>query len=137
VLLLALPLTGRAQASSAAPISCPAVLKPGSIRIDAGTGWDSFVEFPLNLYEAGMSGGPPASLAILRGEQQHRSKHLITTRYTFTSHWPSGGKWLDCRYGEAGEISISRRLDDGVRECTISEFQAVPGNPRRIDIACK
>lgn len=46
-LLLALSLTGRAQASSAAPISCPAVLKPGSIRVDAGPGWDSFVEFPL------------------------------------------------------------------------------------------
>jgi hypothetical protein len=45
--------------------------------------------------------------------------------------------WLDCAYGEGGEIGVSYRLDARIGECVVTKYAPVPGKPRRIDVQCK
>ncbi len=122
----------------AAEVSCPLEIASSAIAIKAEPGWTPFVPFPLQLYTAGMSGGPPGSFTRLRGEPLKRKAKVDSiTRFTFDGTDLAGGVWLDCRYGEAGELSVWRRLDSTFRQCTITHFKEVPNTPRRIEIACQ
>lgn len=133
----ALSLQTAHAAAQGKPIACPLQIQPQAIKVAAGAGWIPHVEFPLQLYSAGMSSGPPGSLQTLRGAELRRTKQLISTSFGFDPDARSNQVWLDCKYGEAGEISISQRLDDRIRECTVTKFKPIPGEPRRIEIQCK
>jgi hypothetical protein len=128
-------------ASSAAAldrlVTCPAELQPQAIKITAGAGWVPRIESPLQLYAAGMSAGPPGSVPALPGRETHRDKEQVSTAYGFDPDSRPNHVWLNCTYGQGGEISVSRRLDERTRECTVTQFKPVPGEPRKIDMACK
>lgn len=133
----ALTLQAAGVAAQGSQINCPLRIQPQAIKVAAGAGWVPHVEFPLQLYSAGMSSGPPGSLLTLRGEELRKTGQLISTRYRFEPGMPSSQVWLDCAYGEGGEISISRRLSDRIGECTVTKFRPVAGEPRRIEIRCE
>lgn len=118
-------------------IVCPTELQPQEIKITAGAGWVPRIESPLTLYAAGMSAGPPGSVPALPGREIRRDKELVSTSYGFDPDSRPNHVWLNCTYGEGGEVSISRRLDERTRECTVTQFKPVPGEPRRIEMACK
>ncbi|QBI03241.1 STY0301 family protein [Pseudoduganella albidiflava] len=137
LLAAALTLQAANVAAQGKHIACSSQIQPQAIKVAAGAGWVPHVEFPLQLYSAGMSSGPPGSLLTLRGEELRRTEHVISTRYAFEPGAPSNQAWLDCAYGEGGEISISQRLSDRIRECTVTKFRPVAGEPRRIEIRCR
>jgi hypothetical protein len=66
----------------------------------------------------------------------HKKGEQPSTLYEFGRVGYDRGKWLACNYGEAGELSISRRLDDSLRACVITHFEQVRNEPRRITISC-
>jgi hypothetical protein len=82
-----------------------------------------------------MSAGPPESERQLRGEAVDRKG--MTTKYELGHVGMEQGRWLDCRYGRAGELLVSRRLDERLKRCTVTHFELVPGEPRRISIVCE
>lgn len=115
-------------------IACPLEIRPPSITVKGENGWVPYVPFPLRLYSAGMSGGAPETLTILRGEPQPAKKGTYKTLYGFNR---GDEKWLDCDYGEAGEISMSKRLDDRLERCVITIFPDLRDRPRRIIVDCR
>lgn len=117
-------------------VTCPAELPQQAVKITAGAGWVPRIEAPLPLHAAGMSAGPPGSQPALPGVEIHKTGEQVSTRYGFNPDARPNHVWLDCRYGEGGEVSISRRLDERTRECTITMFKPVPDTPRRIDMKC-
>ncbi len=114
---------------------CPEEIDPQAITIAAPAGWHPYPAFPLQLLGAGMSAGAPESEAHLRGEPLDAKGGK--TLYELGSIRVEDGKWLDCRYGDSGEIQMSRRLDDSLKRCTITHARPVKGTPRRIDISCE
>lgn len=117
-------------------ITCPTDLQPQAFKITAGAGWVPRVEAPLKLYAAGMSAGPPGSQQTRPGKEIQKTKDLVSTAYAFDPDSRPNHVWLNCRYGDGGEIAISRRLDERTRECTITMFRPVAGEPRKIDMKC-
>jgi len=47
------------------------------------------------------------------------------------------GKWLDCGYGEGSQITLSKRLNDGLKECTVTYSKADRPDKQIINIICK
>ncbi len=117
-------------------IACPTELPSQSIKITAAAGWVPRIDSPLNLYAAGMSAGPPGFQQVRPGTEIRRDKDSVTTKYTFDPDTRPNHVWLNCTYGQGGELSISRRLDERTRECTITMFKPVPGEPRKIEMKC-
>lgn len=116
-------------------VRCPAEVQPAAVTITAEKDWHPYIAYAFPLYGAGMSAGPPESERQLRGEAVDRKG--MTTKYEFGRAGMEQGRWLDCRYGRAGELLVSRRLDDRLKRCTVTHLQLVPGEPRRISIVCE
>lgn len=117
--------------------TCPDQLDTSAIRVTVSAPWVSFVELPLALHSASMASGPPEALSQLRGVSLERKGEPSSTQYEFGTIGDEGGKWLNCSYGGKGEVSISRRLDDSVKECTITHTARSPRERERVIIACK
>jgi hypothetical protein len=118
-------------------VECPPNIQPSSIQVANTPGWQPLVQSPLYLASAGMSAGPPESLAILRGEQLNSKGQPHSIRYEFGATELQHGKWLNCGYGEDAAITLSKRLDDSVKECTVTYVkQKTPGR-QEINIICK
>lgn len=117
-------------------VTCPTELQPQAFKITAAAGWVPRIEAPLNLYSAGMSGGPPGTQQARPGREVRKDKDSVTMAYGFDPDSRPNHVWLNCQYGEGGEISISRRLDERTRECTITMYKPVPGEPRTIEMKC-
>jgi len=84
-----------------------------------------------------MSAGPPESLAVLRGEPLNKKGQPQSTRYEFGDMGFDQGKWLDCGYGEGSQITLSKRLNDGLKECTVTYSKADRPDKQIINIICK
>ena len=136
LLILVLPLAlHRMGRASPQRIACPEQIATEAIKIAPLAGWRTHVPYSLPLYGAGMSAGPPESEMQLRGEPSDKAE--LTTVYEFERAGMEGGRWLDCRYGRAGEFLMSIRLDERVVRCTISHGRLVVGEVRRVRINCR
>ncbi len=118
-------------------VRCPAEIQPTSLKANTPSEWVPFAALPLRLHTAGMSAGPPESLLRLRGDAVNGDLKAYSTSYALGGSGFEEGKWLDCFYGEAGEISISRRLDDWLTLCMITLFELKAEKVRRIEIECR
>lgn len=136
-ILLLCAQAAQANAAKPAPIGCPPELASSVIQINAGPGWRPFVAAPLPLHSAGMSAGPPQSLSQLRGMDLQRKGESPKTLYELGGVGYEEGKWLDCSYGRAGEVSISRRLDDALSSCVITHSARSRSQRERIEISCR
>jgi hypothetical protein len=117
--------------------SCPEELAAASIKVAVGEPWRPFVERSLDLYSATMSSGPPETLSQLRGVDLNKRGDPPSTLYEFGRVGYEDGKWLNCQYGEGGEITISRRLDDSLKSCVITHTKRSARERERVRIACK
>ena len=131
-IVMALSIAGSVQGADIGKQQCPAEISPGDINIVARPGWKTHAPYSLPLFGAGMSAGPPESEMTLHGEPLDAKGD--STSYSFGG--PDEERWLDCRYGRSGEFTMSRRLDNGIKQCVITHFKLAPGNPRRVDIRC-
>jgi hypothetical protein len=123
-------------ATGAAPPECPAQLSPAAIQVRT-PGWTPFVQHSLNLASAGMSAGPPESLAVLRGEQINKKGEPESTRFVFGDMGMEHGRWLNCGYGTDSPIKLSKRLDDSIKECIVTYLKRPRDGRQPISIWCK
>lgn len=132
-LLYAVALSSHAQTSP----ECPAAIQPESIRLNAiPAGWTTYVAAPLYLHSAAPMDGSPDQLGELAGFKQEKIPGGWRHRYDLDISFPQG-KWLVCRYGESGQITLSRQLDDSIRSCSFSYRKGEHVGEKRITIACR
>jgi hypothetical protein len=124
------------QASAAAPqrIECPKEVGAATIRLVARPdGWKPYQSMPLKLNSAAPTGGPPELHADLAQFTTKRSKTVRVDTYDLSPPHP-GGIWMKCGYGAANEITLHKRLNDHIAQCTFTQNNADPSN---IEIVCR
>ncbi|WP_426192164.1 STY0301 family protein [Massilia sp. DWR3-1-1] len=134
--LVALATCGGAPAArpSVQHIVCPAELPESALRAGiAFDGWIPHVNGPFRLSFAAPTGGPPEQDAELAFYTTTRSNTARTNTYDLRPPNP-GGIWIKCAYGELGDLSLHRRLDDRIEQCSVTVSNALP---RKIDIECQ
>ena len=93
---------------------------------------------PLYLSSAGISAGPPEKRANLMGEHAGgRGKKPLVVTYALGDLGFEDGKWLECGYGEYHQVSLSKRLDAGIKVCTVTYRQGEMAGQKNIDIKCR
>jgi hypothetical protein len=133
---LAVMPTARAVEQS---IICPAEISASSIKI---TGlpqrWQLYVASPLYLSSAGASAGPPEQAATLMGDSTwKRGQSDWTTSYDLSDDGFAAGKWMECRYGEYGQVLLSTRLQDKTKSCTVHFSKGEKAGQRSVQITCR
>jgi hypothetical protein len=130
-------LTAAPSLMAAVPqIECPAEISQTSIQVHT-PGWKPYIQYPLYLASAGISAGPPESLAVLRGEPLNKKGQPESTRFVFGEMGFDQGKWLDCGYGIGSPITLSKRLNDNLKECVVTYLKPVRPDRQDIKILCK
>lgn len=119
-------------------IVCPTEIPESSIRLAATpAGWTPYVASPLYLSSAGAMAGPPEQRAILMGETTvSKNKIEWSTTYDLAGGGFSAGKWMECRYGEYDQVSLSRRLDDSTKSCVIHISKGEKAGQKAVKITC-
>jgi len=116
---------------------CPTAIQPESIQFNAiPAGWTGYVAAPLYLHHAAPMDGPPEELGELAGFKQEKIPGGWRHRYDLDMNFPKG-KWLVCRYGESGQVTLSKQLDDSIRTCNFSYRNGEHVGENRISITCK
>lgn len=124
------------QPSVAAPqrIECPPEVAEATIRLVAkDDGWKPYQSFPLKLNSAAPTGGPPELHADLAQFTTKRNKTVRIDTYDLSPPHP-GGVWMKCGYGASNEITLHKRLNDKVTQCTITQNTA---SLSEIEIVCR
>ena len=118
-------------------VECPRNLPAASIQLaNAPAGWRFFAESPLYLHAAEPMTGPPEQLGHLIEDSMKNSKDEWTYTYTLDGPFPDG-KWLQCSYGAHSELTLSTRLNDATKRCTISYRKGKKAEQREIRIRCE
>lgn len=129
-------IAGIHQPSVAAPqrIECPAeVAEPTISLVAKDDGWKPYQSFPLKLNSAAPTGGPPELHVDLAQFTTKRNKTARIDTYDLSPPHP-GGIWMKCGYGASNEITLHKRLNDNVTQCTITQANA---SPSEIAIVCR
>ncbi len=120
-------------------IVCPTEIPEASIRLSNMPGeWTPYVTSPLFLSSAGAMAGPPEKRAILMGDTTwKKGKTEWSTTFDMDDAGFTAGKWMECRYGEYGEVTLSKRLDDRTKSCTVHFSKGEKAGQRTVRINCK
>lgn len=122
---------------AAPPIVCPSSIPQRSIQLtDPPPGWNAFVGSPLYLHNAAPMSGPPEQLGELSDFRQKRIKDGWIHTYRLDGKFPEG-KWLACRYGGTGQLTLARRLDDSIEACTFTYRKGEHVGQHEIAILCR
>lgn len=128
-----LPISAFAQGTSFA-VSCPLEVPAAALQITpVKPGWVSFMNQPFLLKGAAAAWGPPEEQGLLVGERSEKFKTISTFKFDKIAE----GNWIQCFYGEGPEITLSKRLPDDVRECTIENPASRKTEPVKVLITCK
>jgi hypothetical protein len=120
--------------TSATP-QCLPEIPVSAVQVAPGAEWTVYLDRPFYLSAARMSSGPPERLAVLRGmEVRGRPK---ARAYPFDEVGFPQGMWLDCLYGEGGEILISQKVEGTFRQCLIEELKRKRPDQARIQVTCQ
>ena len=121
-------------------LECPAELPMSAIRaIQPPSGWSASPRSAFLLNSAGFTDGPPERLADLipysvvkKGPQQ------IIETWRFDEDSLPDGLWLVCSYGGiAGELMLSKQIDNMVSACTVTYTAGKKKGSRNLAISCK
>ncbi|MYN42005.1 hypothetical protein GTP55_21860 [Duganella sp. FT109W] len=120
-------------------VICPTEISQASIKL---TGvppqWTPYVASPLYLFSAGAAAGPPEQLATLMGDSTwKKGASEWTTTYDLNDASFSAGKWMECRYGEYGQVVLSRQLDAKTNSCTVQFSKGEKAGQRTLKIICQ
>lgn len=133
-----LVLAAQPAVSVAAPVlECPQSIPEQSVRlVDAPKGWSTFVRAPLYLNSAAPMNGPPENLGELADFEQRKVRGGWKNTYQLDGKFPDG-KWLACGYGESNQVVLSRRLDEVIKQCSITHRQGRHVGEALISISCE
>ncbi|MCG2583569.1 STY0301 family protein [Massilia sp. TS11] len=120
-------------------LQCPSQIALDDLhRIHGESGWVLVAARPMYLSTAAIAAGPPTRKAQLVGESDwSRGKTTWVTKYKLDGQGFPEGKWLECSYGEYGEVMQTRRLDDGIANCTITHKPGKAAGQRKIEVTCR
>ncbi|MBB3117858.1 STY0301 family protein [Pseudoduganella violacea] len=109
-----------AYASTSHEIECPTEISAAALAINAPEGWSAYAQEGLRLRSAEPALGPPEEKAFLKpGSTKSIKGGSIDSWLELSGSGPTG-KWIVCRYGERGEITLSKKLHDNTSACTVS-----------------
>jgi hypothetical protein len=118
-------------------IVCPTEISESSINLlGISQPWTPYVASPLYLSSAGATAGPPDHRATLMGDSTWKKG---STEWSTTYDLNGGfvaGKWMECRYGEYGQVLLSTRLDDKTKSCTVRFSKGEKAGQRTVKISC-
>lgn len=119
-------------------VTCPTEISESSIKVTGiSPQWRSYIASPLYLSSAGATAGPPEQQATLMGESTWKKGSLAwSTTYDLSDAGFTDKKWMECRYGEYGEVALSTRLDNKVKTCTVHFSKGEKAGQRSITIHC-
>ncbi|NYE61144.1 hypothetical protein FHW58_002296 [Duganella sp. 1224] len=120
-------------------IICPTEIPQAAIKLTSVPGqWTPHVASPLYLSSAGAAAGPPEQRATLMGDSTwQQGKTEWVTTYDLSDESFHAGKWMECRYGEYGQILLSRQLDPQTKFCKVHFSKSVKAGQRFIKIVCQ
>lgn len=105
-----------ASAGTPRTIQCPAEIPQGSVAVtNPPAGWTSYARTGLRLSSAEPMFGPPSEKGFLKPSSSTATRDV----WKELEGAAEGGKWIACRYGERGEVILSKRIDDNVSACTV------------------
>jgi hypothetical protein len=137
VIALFLVLASQAASSAEQRIVCPTELPAASLGLKSPVaGWTAFISSPLYLHDAAPIAGPPERLGTLIGEMTKETKTEWAETYSLDAPYPEG-KWFKCAYGENNAFSLSQRLSDGTKECTVKGKLGSKMGQHIFDIVCR
>ncbi|MBB3118644.1 STY0301 family protein [Pseudoduganella violacea] len=116
--------------------ACPEGVAQASIKLEnIPSGWTPYIARPLYLHAAAPIDGPPERRGQLADYEERQSKHATTYIYKFEGAYPEG-KWLQCSYGEYGQVTLSRRIDDRIQKCELTYRSGAKAGQKDINIQC-
>lgn len=117
-------------------IECPAKFPREQIKF-TGTpaGWTPYTRSSLEVTTAEMLYGPPSSYTYAIPTKHTEGKRRDVATWGF-SPGPETEKWLQCGYGAASEVSISRPLPAATSECTVTRTRDANGNVTKVVAVC-
>ena len=116
---------------------CPKSIADTSVKLEpVPTGWTAYIASPLYLNSAAPIDGPPQRKGELVPTAQRKAKGQTIFVYQLEGAFPDG-KWLQCGYGEHGQVTLSKRIDDSVGRCEVSYRQGSKAGQNEISIVCR
>ena len=124
------------HAATLVSLACPVSVPATSISLTAvPVGWTAYVNGPLYLSAAAPIDGAPERKGQLVPSGEHTRKGQTTIVYRLEGNYPDG-KWLQCSYGEHGEVTLSRKMDDSVSQCAFTYKKGRKAGQSDIHLAC-
>lgn len=128
-------LAGDVDASSIT-VTCPAKFPAEQIAfVDTPAGWTPFAPSSLEVSSAQVMYGPPASYTYAAPNSSREEKRKVTEKWALAPGAESP-KWLQCGYGGAAEITLSRPLPAATSECTITRHRDANRNVTKVEAVC-
>lgn len=125
------------QGAVATSLACPESVPAASISLTGvPAGWTPYIDSPLYLSAPAPIDGAPQRRGQLVPSGERKEKGQTTISYRLEGRYPDG-KWLQCSYGVHGEVTLSRRMDDGVSVCEFTYRKGSKAGQNEIDIDCR
>ena len=115
---------------------CPSKIDASHVKLTyAEDGWTPFVESHLRLTSVSFMDGPPEKIGHLKPLTTSKYKKNDSDTFTFEGNFPNG-KWLSCLY-DGTQISLSKKIDDALRVCVVTQFKEKKYGRNSFEINCK
>lgn len=116
---------------------CPSSIPDTSIKLDpVPAGWTAYIASSLYLNSAAPIDGPPQRKGELVPTAERKAKGQTIFAYQLQGPFPDG-KWLQCSYGEYGQVALARRMDDSIGSCEVSYKKGSKAGQNEIGIDCR
>ena len=126
-----------ALAGATSSAICPPSIPDTSIKLDpVPAGRTAYIASPLYLNSAEPTDGPPQLKGELLPTAERKAKEQTTFIYQLQGPFPDG-KWLQCSYGEYGQVALARRMDDSIGSCEVSYKKGSKAGKNEIGIDCR
>ena len=117
-------------------LTCPEKIDGSHVKLSyAEDGWTPYVESHLRLTGISFMDGAPEKIGHLKPTTTTKYKKNDSDTWKFEGDFPEG-KWLSCRY-DGTQISLSKRIDDKLSECTATQFKEKKFGATTFEIRCK
>lgn len=137
VVLVACSCLMRAQATASTVLACPDSIPVTSFTLHSlPAGWTPYMDGALFLSAASPIDGAPDRRRQLVPSAERKSEGTTVLSYRLEGRYPDG-KWLQCSYGAHGEVSLSKKLDDGVSFCAFTYKKGRKAGQNEIRIDCR
>lgn len=122
---------------STVTIECPKKFPAEQITfVGTPAGWTPHARSSLEVTTAEWLYGPPSSYEYASPTKYREENRRDVATWGFTPG-PEMKKWLQCGYGSASEVSLSRPLPDTTSECTVTRHRDALRNVTKVVAICK